>query len=192
MRPLTRDRVLDVTLNLIMTDGLRRASLSEIARRLGVVKSAHYHHFPDDKTEIVDRVFEREAEGILGEARRAIAATSGARAQLAALARSTVVHIVRLARTYPIRDEAADQIELYLEQRRRTFLDREREQIAAVIRAGIETGGVRPVDVDLAAAALQGALRQIVRTFALRPGRSSTPVLARAVDIVFDGIGGRR
>ena len=192
MKTLTRERVLDVALNLIMTDGLRRASLSEIARRLGVVKSALYHHFPGGKTEIVDQVFAREEEGILAEAWRAISATAGTRAQLAALARSTVVHIVRLARLYPVRDEAADQIELYLEQRRRTFLDRERDQIAAVIRAGIETGEVRSVDVDLAAAALQGALRQIVRTFALRPGRSSAPVLARVVDIVFDGIGGGR
>jgi AcrR family transcriptional regulator len=192
MQPLTRERILDVALNLIMTDGLRRASLSEIARRLGVVKSALYHHFPDGKSEIVEQVFEREEQGILAEARRAIAAASGTRAQLAALARSTVVHIVRLARLYPVREEAADQIELYLEERRRTFLDREREQIAEVIGRGIETGEVRPVDVALAATALQGALRQIVRTFALRPGRSSAPVLTRVVDLTFDGIGGPR
>ena len=103
-----------------------------------------------------------------------------------------MVHIVRLARLYPVREEAADQIELYLEERRRTFLDREREQIAEVIGRGIETGEVRPVDVALAATALQGALRQIVRTFALRPGRSSAPVLTRVVDLTFDGIGGPR
>jgi len=191
MQPLTRERVLDVALNLIMTDGLRRASLSEIARRLGVVKSALYHHFPEGKPEIVGKVFEREEQGILAEARRAIAAASGTRSQLAALARSTVVHVVRLARLYPVREETADQIELYLEERRRTFLDLERDQIAEVIRAGIRTGEVRPLDAELAAAAFQGALRQIVRTFALRPGRSSAPLLARVVDLVFDGLGGR-
>jgi len=191
MPPLTRDRILDTALNLIMSDGLRRASLAEIARRLGVVKSALYHHFPDGKAQIVDQVFEREEQGILAEARRAIAAASGTRAQLAALAGATVVHVVRLARLYPVREETADQIELYLEERRRTFLDMEREQIALVIRSGIATAEVRPLDADLAAAALQGALRQIVRTFALRPGRSAEPVLARVIDIVFDGLGGR-
>ena len=191
MEPLTRDRILDTALNLIMTDGLRRASLAEIARRLRVVKSALYHHFPGGKGEIVDQVFEREESGILAEAERAVAAAVGTRAQLAALAGSTVAHVVRLARLYPVRDEAADQIELYLEQRRRSFLDREREGIAAVIRRGIAGGEVREVDADLAAAAIQGALRQIVRTFALKPGRSSAPVLRRVVDLVLDGIGGR-
>ncbi len=191
MEPLSRERILDAALNLIMTDGLRRASLSEIARRLGVVKSALYHHFPGGKSEIVDRVFEREERGILDEASHAVADARGARARLVALASSTVAHIVRLARLYPLRDEVADQIELHFEARRRSFLDREREQIASVIRSGIEAGEVRPVDADLAAAALQGALRQIVRTFALKPGRASLEVLARLVDLTFDGIGAR-
>ncbi len=191
MEPLSRERILDAALNLIMTDGLRRASLSEIARRLGVVKSALYHHFPGGKSEIVDRVFEREERGILDEAARAVAGARGARARLVALAGSTVAHIVRLARLYPLRDEAADQIELHFEARRRSFLDREREQIASVIRSGIEAGEVRSVDADLAAAALQGALRQIVRTFALKPGRASLEVLTRLVDLTFDGIGAR-
>ncbi len=189
METLTRERILDTALNLFMTDGLRRASLAEIARRLGVVKSALYHHFPGGKSQIVERVFEREERGILAGAERAIAAAHGTRARLAALAGSTVAHVVRLARLYPVHDEAADQIELYLEQRRRSFLDRERELIAAVIRGGVEAGEVREVDADLAAAALQGALRQIVRTFALKPGRSAAPVLQRVVDLAFDGIG---
>lgn len=191
MRQLTRERILDAALDLIITDGLRRASLSEVARRLGVVKSALYYHFPQGKPEIVDQVFEREEQGILAEARNAITAASGTRAQLVALAVSTVVHVVRLARLYPVREETADQIELYLEERRRTFLDLERHQIAEVIRGGIAAGEVRSVDVALAAAALQGALRQIVRTFALRPGRSSAPVLTRVIDLVFDGLGVR-
>ncbi len=191
MEPLTHDRILDTALNLIMTDGLRRASLSEIARRLGVVKSALYHHFPGGKGEIVDQVFEREERGILESAQDAVAAAEGTRARLAALAASTVAHVVRLVRLYPVRDEAADQIELYLEERRRSFLDRERGLIAEVIRRGVAAGEVREVDADLAAAALQGALRQIVRTFALKPGRSSAPVLERVVGLVFDGIGAR-
>jgi hypothetical protein len=61
-----------------------------------------------------------------------------------------------------------------------------------MIRHGIETGEVRSVDIDPATGISQAALRQIVRTFALRPGRSSAPVLARVVGLMFDGIGGRQ
>jgi AcrR family transcriptional regulator len=189
MKTLTRDRILEEALKLVMTEGMRRASLTELARRLAVVKSALYHHFPGGKEEILGDVFAKVEQGILADAWRAVEAAHGTRARLEALARATVVHIVRLARLYPVREETADQIELYFVERRRAFLDRERAQIAAVIRDGIAAGEVREVDVELAAAALQGGLRQIVRTFALRPGRKSAPVLSRVVDLVFSGIG---
>ena len=42
----TRERILDVALELFTEDGYDRASLREIAERLGVTKAALYYHFP--------------------------------------------------------------------------------------------------------------------------------------------------
>ena len=42
----TRERILDVALELFTEEGYDRASLREIAERLGVTKAALYYHFP--------------------------------------------------------------------------------------------------------------------------------------------------
>ena len=192
MMTLTRDRILEAALRLIVSDGPRRASIAELARRLGVVKSALYYHFPGGKEEIVREVFEHEERAILSAISRAIGRASGARERLAALVRATAAHILRVARLYPVSEDASDEIEEFLAARRREFLARERALIASVLRDGVTSGDVREVDADLVAAAVQGALRQVVRAYALRPGAQSTRLLAGLVDVVFDGIGGRQ
>ncbi|MGC8628274.1 MAG: TetR/AcrR family transcriptional regulator [Acidimicrobiales bacterium] len=42
----TRERILDVALELFNKEGYDRASLREIAERLGITKAALYYHFP--------------------------------------------------------------------------------------------------------------------------------------------------
>ncbi len=70
---LNQDQILDQALELISAVGLRRFSLSELGARLGVVKSALYHHFPGGKSQIVREVFRREEDRVLGAMEEALA-----------------------------------------------------------------------------------------------------------------------
>ena len=44
-QPSTRDRILDIALDLFVEQGFDKTSLREIAERLGFSKAAIYYHF---------------------------------------------------------------------------------------------------------------------------------------------------
>jgi AcrR family transcriptional regulator len=54
----TRERVLDVALDLFIEQGYDKASLREIAERVGFTKAALYYHFPS-KADILGALHER-------------------------------------------------------------------------------------------------------------------------------------
>jgi AcrR family transcriptional regulator len=110
MATLKRNRILDEALDLVLREGVRRFSASELARRLGVVKAALYHHFPGGKGEIVNAVFEREEDRLLAASERAVAAAEDTRGRLLAIGVTSVRELVRLARLYRIDEEIVDEI----------------------------------------------------------------------------------
>jgi len=185
---LTRDRILDEALDLILTDGLRRASATELARRLAVVKSGLYHHFPGGKSEIFDAVFEREETALIEAMTRA---SSGASVQqkLASVCRAKISRITEVTRRLPLREEAANDIEGYLLSRGR-FQRLEKELIGRLLEEGMSSGEVRAIPGDLVVAAFQGALARVSKAFALNAGKRRLTVVDELVEVLFRGIGG--
>ncbi len=186
---LSRDQVLDRALELLTREGLRRFSVSELGVRLGVVKSALYHHFPGGKAEIVREVFRREEDRLLEAMKRAVDASSSTRERLCLLAQAKVELVRELGRLYKIREEIADELEGFLVSRRRDFLRRERELIASVIQEGMNRGELRYVDPQLLAVALQGALHNLSRTYALDAETLKSQAVESLIDCLLVGIG---
>lgn len=185
---LNQDQILDQALELISAVGLRRFSLSELGARLGVVKSALYHHFPGGKSQIVREVFRREEDRVLGAMEEALAQARGAKAKLSALAEAKIRLVRELGRLYRLREEIADELEGFLVSRRREFLQRELRVIARVIQEGVEQGELRPVNSELLALALQGALHNLSRAYAVGDRLFPPGAVEQLIEAVFNGI----
>ncbi len=188
---LSREGILEAAVETLATVGVRRFSMSEVARSLGVVKSALYHHFPGGKADLVNGVFDMVEGRLLAEGRAAARRAKGTRAKLEAMAKVKVRQISALARLYRVREEIADEVEGYLVARRRAFLEKERAALAAVLAAGVRRGEVRVRNVRLVAVVLQGALQQLLRAAALEPAAADhEEAVHELVGILFEGIGG--
>jgi AcrR family transcriptional regulator len=76
----TIDEILDVSLELMETEGVAALSLSAVARRVGMQPPSLYQYFPS-KMAIYDALFRRGSEQLLAAQREALAAHSDVQAQ---------------------------------------------------------------------------------------------------------------
>ncbi len=99
------------------------------------------------------------------------------------------IRLVReLGRLYRLREEIADELEGFLVSRRREFLQRELRVIARVIQEGVEQGELRPVNSELLALALQGALHNLSRAYAVGDRLFPPGAVEQLIEAVFNGI----
>jgi AcrR family transcriptional regulator len=76
----TIDEILDVSIELMGTEGVAALSLSAVARRVGMQPPSLYQYFPS-KMAIYDALFRRGSEQLLAAQREALAAHSDVRTQ---------------------------------------------------------------------------------------------------------------
>ncbi|MCU0241156.1 MAG: TetR/AcrR family transcriptional regulator [Vicinamibacteria bacterium] len=189
---IERERILDAALGLVFTRGLRRTRMAELARKLGVVPSALHYHFAGGKDELIAVVFDREETRLLAAMDDAVAGSDNARGRLLALAGARLKYAARLGRLYPIDESIGDEIQAFVMQRRQRFLKRERQRIGRILRDAIGRGESSEKAIDLLAAAFQGALFNVTRTYALAPNSRSQAILGEVVDLLFRGVKGCR
>jgi len=145
------ERILAVARKRFETYGYRRTSIAEIARDAGLAPGTIYRHF-ESKEDLLRRVVEASNGEWLEEARRALESEGTAVERLARLGEASVGYnqrnkllgavLVGDAEIIyaPLRDELLDDV-----------LERNVAMMAEVIRGGIETGELRPVDPEKAA-----------------------------------------
>ncbi len=188
MTTLSKNHILDAALPHIIHSGIRRFSLSALADQLGVVKSAFYHHFPKGKSQLIHAVFEREETRIIDALNHATDTEPSTRLKLIRLAQTKIGQLLNLARLYRVREEIADELQGFFVMRRRLYLKRESDLIADILKVGIERREIRPVHVDLAASAIQGALQHVAITFIPGTGINQDESLANLINLMFDGL----
>ena len=195
---LERDRVLDAAMGLLLEVGPARVRLADLARRLGVVPSALHYHFSGGKEEVITALFDREEARVVEAMARAIATEDSPRHRLRALAAMRLQNATRLARLHqsdgtrpdapPARGTTtANEIQDYVMQRRQGFLNAERRLVADIFR-DVASRRISPTSLDLLAAAFQGALFNVTRTFSLTTSRKADAMLTELVDLFFDGV----
>jgi AcrR family transcriptional regulator len=185
-------------MGLLLEVGPGRMRLADLARRLGVVPSALHYHFPGGKEEVITALFDREEARVVQAMTQAVSAADTPRNRLRALANARLQNATRLARLHQSDGTApearsgretttASEIRDYVMRRRQGFLDAERRLVAGILR---EAAGRRASasSIDLLAAAFQGALFNVMRTFSLTTNRKAVTILAELVDRFFDGI----
>lgn len=151
----TRERILRAAAALFREQGFSRASMRDLADRVGIHKSSLYHHFPSKQAlllEILETTVDRSTPVLATIAESGLPASERLR-------RAVANHVTEL-----IRDQ--DNVACFLEEGR--YLDRRHMDIyiskrdryeghfRRIIRDGVRCGEFRPVNVRLASLAILG------------------------------------
>lgn len=173
-----RAEVLRIAVALFNEQGYEATSVADIAARLGLSKSAMYHHFRS-KEEILQIALETALGGLEGALGDAVAAGGAAYEQLTAVIAGAVeVLVAELgAVTLLLRLRGNSEIERAALERRRAF----DHQVTSLVRLAQQEGRIR-TDIDAAVATrlIFGMINSLVEWY--RPGgREDAGAIARDV-----------
>jgi AcrR family transcriptional regulator len=180
------DSLLDVAVAVFNERGYEATSMEELATRLGVTKSAIYHHVPS-KVELLRLALDRALDGLFAVTEEPGATTGPAIDRLEHVVRGSVrVLTAQLPFvTLLLRVRGNSPVERAALQRRREF-DR---VVTDLVRAAEEEGDVRPdVDPAVTSRLLFGTVNSLTEWY--RPGRGlDADALADAlVTTTFSGL----
>jgi AcrR family transcriptional regulator len=157
-RLATRGQIVRAAHELIAHGGYREASIAAVAKRAGVATGTVYRHF-NSKAELFAEVFridsQREVDAT-AQAARDLGPAAPTAARLAAGVEAFTRRALsgrRLAWAL-----LAEPVDPAVEAERLIFRRAYAANFATLLREGVEAGDIPPLNVDLAAAALVGAM----------------------------------
>jgi len=152
-----RERIADAALDQLAEGGYASASVVAVARRAGVATGSVYRHFPS-KADLFAEVFRRASQREVDVLRGMADGREPAAHRLAAW----VEAFVRRALAEPVRAYAliAEPVDPAVEAERLVFRRAYADLFERALRDGVEAGDLPPLDAELAAAAIVGALAE--------------------------------
>jgi AcrR family transcriptional regulator len=154
-REAFRSAILDTASRLFIERGFGGTNMRDIAKALGVTRSAVYYYFPSKQA--ILEALTREITLVAGRKTTRAAAAGG---DAVAVLRDFVHHYAALVLAHPLHFRVVERNETSLPARQRARARAARrnvlENFAAAIERGIRSGHFRPVDARLAAFALIG------------------------------------
>jgi AcrR family transcriptional regulator len=180
------DSLLDVAVQVFNERGYEATSMEELAARLGVTKSAIYHHVPS-KVELLRLALDRALDALFAVTEEPGATTGPAIARLEHVVRGSVrVLTAELPFvTLLLRVRGNSDVERHALQRRREF-DR---LMTGLVRAAEEQGDVRPdVDPAVTSRLLFGTVNSLTEWYHPGRGLDATALADALVTIAFDGL----
>jgi AcrR family transcriptional regulator len=150
-----RERIAVAALDQLAEGGYASASVVAVARRAGVATGSVYRHFPS-KADLFAEVFRRASQREVDVLR---AMADGPVAERLA---AWVEAFVRRALAEPVRAYAliAEPVDPAVEAERLTFRRAYADLFERALREGVERGELPPLDAELTAAAIVGALAE--------------------------------
>lgn len=180
--------VLRRAIELFNRQGYDGTSMGDLAKDLGLSKSAIYHHVPS-KEHLLSAALDEALDGLSAAVDSAAAAEPGASAyeRLRTVVQESVgILVAHLpAVTLLLRVHGNSEIELAALKRRRQIDDR----LASLVQAAVDEGALRgDIPPDLISRLLFGMVNSLVEWY--RPGGSVDPqVLAASIaTLAFDGL----
>jgi AcrR family transcriptional regulator len=185
-----REEVLRRSVGLFNRQGYDATSMADLAKELGVTKSALYHHF-NSKESLLSAALDEALDGLTRAVEDAVAATSGESAytRLRATVSSSVLILVDHlpAVTLLLRVRGNSPLEQSALERRRSI----DERLSQLVREAVAEGSLRDdIDPELVSRFIFGMVNSLVDWY--RPGGSlSVESLAATVtSALFDGLQG--
>ncbi|WP_448628573.1 TetR/AcrR family transcriptional regulator [Geodermatophilus sp. URMC 64] len=180
------DSLLDVAVAVFNERGYDATSMEELAARLGVTKSAIYHHVPS-KVELLRLALDRALDALFAVTEEPGATTGPAIERLEHVVRGSVrvlaaelpfvTLLLRVRGNSPVEQEAL--------QRRRRF-DR---IVTDLVRTAAEEGDVRPdVDPAVTSRLLFGTVNSLTEWYRPDRGLDASALAEAVVATTFDGL----
>ncbi|WP_394553591.1 TetR/AcrR family transcriptional regulator [Agromyces sp. MMS24-JH15] len=181
-----RRGILEVAVAVFNEQGYDATSVATLAERLGLGKSAIYHHF-SSKEELLRRALDEALDGLEGALRDAIAAdvTAGERLQLALTGAVTVL-VERLPYvTLLLRVRGNSEVERAALDRRRAF----DQELTRLVREAQGEGTIRSdVEAGVATRLLFGMVNSIVEWYRPSGPEDAAKLSADVVAIAMGGL----
>jgi AcrR family transcriptional regulator len=153
----TRERLLRAAAAVIQEGGWGSASVGAIALRAGVAAGTLYRHFPS-KAELFVEVFRAVSQREVAAMRAASADAASVPDRFAAVVATYAGRALRNRRlAWALVYEPVDPL---VDAERLVYRRDYRENMARLLREGIEAGAIPPQDADLAAAAVVGVIAE--------------------------------
>jgi len=179
------DAILDAARDTVLAVGVRRATVSEVARRAGLSRMTVYRRHPDAAA-LLRAVMAREFEQVITRAEGDVAAVGPPRRRLVA----ATIRTAELLATHPVMVRVLElDPELllpYLTVRVGRFQGFGRRILADRIATGQREGWIRAGDPPRMAGAIELALRGVVIAGASLPARARTGWMAE-LETMIDG-----
>lgn len=186
-----QEAVLRHAIDLFNRQGYDGTSMGDLARELGLTKSAIYHHVPS-KEHLLSAALDEALDGLAATVEAAAVAAPGATGTSAYdRLRATVQQSVEIlvahlpAVTLLLRVHGNSEVELAALKRRRAI----DEKLAQLVQAAVDEGSLRTdIDPDVISRLLFGMVNSLVEWY--RPGGPvEAAELARSiVTLAFDGL----
>ena len=153
-----RDAILDAVKASFMQQGYRKLTLSEVAKTVGITKSAIYHYFPNKKA-MFRAVMQREMSRNQQALERAAEREREPDAKLLAMLQARFRALLRLEGQPSMSMDLLIDIEPLAREVRELFVTAETDLFAGVLRQGIAAGTFRIADPEYTARLLVGIFR---------------------------------
>lgn len=166
--------------------GYDGTSMEDLSRRLGITKSAIYHHVPG-KEELLRLAVNRALDGLFAEVSRLSAVSGRAVDRLESLLRGSVAVLVERLPfvTLLLRVRGNTQVERQALERRREF-DR---IVSDLVAQAAAEGDLRPdIDPSTAARLLFGLINSLVEWYRPRGETSAAELADIVTTMAFDGL----
>jgi AcrR family transcriptional regulator len=180
------DSLLDVAVAVFNERGYDATSMDELAARLGITKSAIYHHVPS-KVELLRLALDRALDGLFAVTEEPGATAGPAIERLEHVVRGSVRVLTEQLPfvTLLLRVRGNSDVEQAALQRRREF-DR---IVTDLVRAAEEEGDVRPdVDPAVTSRLLFGTVNSLTEWYRPGGGLSADDLADALVATTFDGL----
>jgi len=155
------EQILDAARATVLDFGVRRTTVSEVARRAGLSRMTVYRRYPDG-AELMRALMTREFGGVLVRARDETSGLGTGRERLVAAA----IRTIELLMTHPLMlrllELDPEMLLPYLTERTGRFQQLAREATAEAIAAGQADDSIRPGDPRTLAATFELATRGVV------------------------------
>ncbi len=181
-----QDTLLRIAVEVFTERGFDGTSMEDLAQRLGITKSAIYHHV-DGKNHLLDLALGRALDGLSAVVEQARALDGAAIERLEHLVRGSVRVLVAEQPfvTLLLRVRGNSEVERRALQRRRRF-DRD---VAALVDQAIAEGAVRPdIRPAVTARLLFGMVNSLIEWVKPQPAADVDALANEVCSVAFHGI----
>jgi AcrR family transcriptional regulator len=186
---LDRNKILDVCRAEVAKHGFRKASLTDIARHLGVVKTALYHHFPGGKRELMNALIQREEDIVLHEMRETLKVKEDPKKMLRNLILAKLTHFHRLRDLFDVIIDVGEEVANIYYEHKTAFHSAELGIIQSVIKTGQELNIFRPSsNVMRLASSIQSVLHHLELPLVFNSRKDMEKEVDELLAVLFYGI----